>query len=250
MIYIMTHAGEGKSISEDVVLVGGQLYSDITETAEIPEEGIICVADGVGGNNAGEEAAAFVLNSLADCGWEDDTVLREKLAEINSHLIEKSKEAPSYSNMATTLSGICVKDGAMKLLHIGNTRIYALQGHYLKQLTSDHTVYNWLKSLGRLEEAEACNKNEITSCFGGGDEKLIQKLQIQPVNAVKTLLITSDGIHEYVSIDDLEDMLNSDIPNDEKCTAIQEAAQNAGSTDDMTAVLICLQDKEKAKVSG
>ena len=152
--------------------------------------------------------------------------------------------------MATTLTGLCVKDGVMKLFHIGNTRIYAMQGHYLKQLTSDHTVYNWLKSLGRLEEAEACNKNEITSCFGGGDEKLLQKLQIQSVSAVKTLLITSDGIHEYVSIDDLENILNSDIPNEEKCTAMQEAAQNAGSTDDMTAVLICLQEEENAKVSG
>ena len=127
----------------------------------------------------------------------------------------------------------------MKLVHIGNTRIYAMQGHYLKQLTSDHTVYNWLKSLGRTEEAEACNKNEITSCFGGGDEKLMERLQILPVNPVRTLLLTSDGIHEHVGIDDLEDILNSDISDDEKCGAIMEAAQIAGSTDDMTAVLIC-----------
>ena len=90
-----------------------------------------------------------------------------------------------------------------------------------------------------MEEAEACNKNEITSCFGGGDERFIEKLQILPVNTVRTLLITSDGIHEYVSIDDLEDILNSDIPDDEKCGAIVKAAQLAGSTDDMTAVLIC-----------
>ena len=67
----------------------------------------------------------------------------------------------------------------------------------------------------------------------------MEKLQILPVNPVRTLLLTSDGIHEYVGIDDLEDILNSDIPDDEKCGAIVEAAHIAGSTDDMTAVLIC-----------
>ncbi len=239
MIYIMTRAGEGKETSEDSVLVGSQLYSDVMDAAEIPENGFVCVADGVGGNQAGEIASSFVLEALSECGWDEDDAMREKLREINHLLIENSLSDPERRNMATTLSGICFRGEQMKLIHVGNTRIYAMQGHYLKQLTSDHTVYNWLKSLGRTEEAEACNKNEITSCFGGGDEKLMEKLQILPVNTGRTLLITSDGIHEYVSIDDLEDILNSDIPDDEKCGAIVEAAQNAGSTDDMTAVLIC-----------
>lgn len=239
MIYIMTRAGEGKETSEDSVLVGSQLYSDVMDTAEIPENGFVCVADGVGGNQAGEIASSFVLEALSECGWEEDEALRKKLKEINHQLIEEGRGDQSRRNMATTLSGLCFEGDQMKLVHIGNTRIYAMQGHYLKQLTSDHTVYNWLKSLGRTEEAEACNKNEITSCFGGGDEKLMERLQILPVNPVRTLLLTSDGIHEHVGIDDLEDILNSDISDDEKCGAIMEAAQIAGSTDDMTAVLIC-----------
>ena len=242
MIYVMTQAGHGKDISEDTVLVGGQIYSNVTDMVDVPDEGLICVADGVGGNNAGEEASTFVLEALTEYQWSDDDAMREKLMEINRQLIAMSKEDSKLSNMATTLSGVCIKDGELKIVHVGNTRVYAMQGHYLKQLTSDHTVYNWLKSLGRIEEAEACNKNEITSCFGGGDEKLLEKLYIQSVNEVKTLLLTSDGIHEYVSIDDLEDIINSDIPNDEKCNAIQEAALLAGSTDDITAVLICMQE--------
>lgn len=239
MIYIITHAGEGKEISEDSVLVGNQVYADVMDTAEVPENGFVCVADGVGGNQAGEIASSFVLEALSECRWEEDDVLRETLKDINRQLIEDSLGDQSRRNMATTLSGVCFDGDQMKLVHVGNTRIYAMQGHYLKQLTSDHTVYNWLKSLGRTEEAEACNKNEITSCFGGGDEKLLEKLQILPVNPVRILLLTSDGIHEYVGIDDLENILNSDIPDDEKCGAIMEAARIAGSTDDMTAVLIC-----------
>ena len=187
MIYITTQAGHGKNISEDTVLVGGQLYSNTADTAELPDEGFICVADGVGGNNAGEEASSFVLEALSECQWTNDDSMWEKLKDINRQLIAKSKADSNLSNMATTLSGVCIRDGELKIVHIGNTRVYAMQGHYLKQLTSDHTVYNWLKSLGRTEEAEACNKNEITSCFGGGDEKLIEKLHIQSVNEVKVL---------------------------------------------------------------
>ncbi len=242
MIYVMTQAGHGKDISEDTVLVGNQIYTNVTDAVELSTEGLICVADGVGGNNAGEEASTFVLNALSDYQWSDEEAMRDKLIEINHQLVSDSKSDERLTNMATTLSGVYIRDGELKIIHVGNTRVYAMQGHYLKQLTSDHTVYNWLKSLGRTEEAEACNKNEITSCFGGGDEKLIEKLYIQSVKEVKTLLLTSDGIHEYVSIDDLEDIINSDIPNDEKCSAIQEAALLAGSKDDMTVVLICMQE--------
>lgn len=164
MIYIATRAGKGKENSEDSVLVGSQLYSDVMDTAEIPENGFVCVADGVGGNQAGEIASSFVLEALSECGWEEDDALREKLKDINNQLIVDGFGDHSRRNMATTLSGLCFGGDQMKLVHIGNTRIYAMQGHYLKQLTSDHTVYNWLRSLGRIEEAETCNKNEITSC--------------------------------------------------------------------------------------
>ena len=47
-----------------------------------------------------------------------------------------------------------------------------------------------------------------------------------------------------MSIDELEDILNLDIPNSEKCIALKEAALDAGSTDDMTAVLVCMRDCE------
>lgn len=238
----MTKAGHGKDVSEDTVLVGDQLYSNVIETVEFPENGLICVADGVGGNNAGEEASAFVLNALAGYQWTDDEATRTKLLDINHQLIGASNKDKSLYHMATTMSGICLKDGVLHIIHVGNTRVYAMQGRYLKLLTSDHTTYNWLKSLGRTEEAENCNKDEITNCFGGGNDKLIEKLYVQSINEAKTMLLTSDGIHEYVSIDDLEDIINSDISNEEKCDAIQRAALQAGSTDDMTVVLVCIQE--------
>ena len=91
MIYVMTQAGYGKDISEDTVLVGDRIYSNVTDTVEVPDEGLICIADGVGGNNAGEEASSFVLESLSNYHWSDDAAMREKLMEINRQLIAMSK---------------------------------------------------------------------------------------------------------------------------------------------------------------
>lgn len=243
MIYIMTKAGHGKSVSEDTVLVGNQIFTDTSDTVDIPDSGFVCVADGVGGSNAGEVASSFVLNELSNLEWSDEETVKNQLLSINQKLIEESKTDAALSGMATTLSGICIQDENMKIIHVGNTRVYAMQGRFLKQITSDHTTYNWLKSLGRTEEAEACNKSEITNCFGGDNEKLISKLQVTSSNTANTVLLTSDGIHEYVSIDELEDILSSDVPNDEKCNAICNAALGAGSNDDMTVVLVCLQEE-------
>ena len=68
-------------------------------------------------------------------------------------------------------------------------------------------------------------------------------MQVTSSNTANTVLLTSDGIHEYVSIDELEDILSADVPNDEKCNAICNAALDAGSNDDMTVVLVCLQEE-------
>jgi protein phosphatase len=69
--------------------------------------------------------------------------------------------------MATTLTGFYFNDGQYKIVHVGNTRAYVKQGKYLKQITSDHTTYNWLLNSGQIEAAAKCNRSEITNCFGG-----------------------------------------------------------------------------------
>ena len=54
------------------------------------------------------------------------------------------------------------------MIHCGNSRIYSLQGNFLKQVTEDQTTYQWLMATGNIEAAEHCNKSEIRGAFGGG----------------------------------------------------------------------------------
>lgn len=245
MIYIDTRKGKHHKISEDAVLVGDFIISDESDVLPVPEEGFVCVADGVGGNNGGADASTFLLEELLQNSIvENQDELRNRLIGINLALIQNGKKNPAIATMATTLTGVFMSGVSNYLMHVGNTRAYVMQGNYLKQITQDHTVYNWLRSMGRFAEAEACNKNEITNCFGGGDASLISKLRVTEIPHFNKLLLTSDGVHEYVDIDLLEDILNdSAISNDVKCDRIISAAIEAGSEDDITIVLI--QRKEE-----
>jgi len=235
MIYIYTHAGSGKVHSEDAVLCGRKIVVNDSVVLSMPDNGFIAVADGVGGRQAGEVASSFVLSELSKCNAVD---LPEKLAAINDRLIALSISNVETTGMATTLSGVYLTDSSPLLVHIGNTRVYAMQGRYLKQISSDHTVYSWLKSCGRHEDAEHCNRNEITNCFGGGDKSLFDRLYVAPISKYNVMLLTSDGVHEHLTIDDLEDVLHCEIDDMSKCRRIAEIALSNGSKDDITVVLI------------
>lgn len=238
MIYVATRAGLHHDVSEDAVLVGENVLCDTAAVLPVPETGFVCVADGVGGNLGGSQASQFVLNALA--AYDGSAELSDYLHEVNNRLIEDFQNDPALNEMATTLTGFFFADTQLRLIHVGNTRAYIKQGNYLKQITSDHTVYQYLRSRGLSEEAESCNKNEITNCFGGGNSDLIKKLYVTDSQNFTTAVLTSDGIHEYVSLDDIEEILSSDLSALEKCKEIIRKAVFHGSKDDMTVVIISL----------
>ena len=242
MIYLASQKGVNKAESEDAVLIGNKVICDTVGEYEIPQNGFICVADGVGGHNGGRAASHYVLNSLSEKSPTPEQ-LRSTVLQINTDLLKKSEAKREFCEMATTLSGIYLFEESAWVLHIGNTRVYAKQGNYLKQLTSDHTVYNWLNSLGRFEEAEKCKKNEIVSCLGGGKANLVERLTVFDLNHYSTLLFTTDGVHDYVSIDFLEDIISSGKGGTTICKEILAEAVVAGSEDDLTAMLLVNQEE-------
>lgn len=243
MIYVSTRAGSNHQVSEDAVLVGQEILRD--NDMELPkvESGFVCVADGVGGNSGGEKASQFVLESLSNLQKYEN--LYDVLREINNNLISQSARESTDIEMATTLTGVCFEGDQCKLIHIGNTRLYVKQGSYLKQLTSDHTTYNWLKSTGQLDAAERCKKSEITNCFGGGHAELFSKLHVADISVSPLMILTSDGIHDYIDIDTLEDVICREGDFMTKCNTLINIARDKGSNDDLTVVIINSIDDKK-----
>ena len=239
MVYVATHAGKAHAVSEDAVLVGSRVLSDLSEAVPMPKRGFLCVADGVGGNRGGARASRFLLSALAD--WEEkaDPDLNAFLQKVNRNLIRAAAEDGSAPEMASTLTGICITDECCRLVHVGNTRAYVRQGKYLKQITADHTTWHWLMRRGDREAAENCNKNEITNCFGGGNPAFLSRLLITECPPFSLMLLSSDGIHEYVDLDTLEEIAAGEGSWAEKCEEIVRRAVEAGSQDDLSVVILC-----------
>lgn len=239
-IYAITKKGDSECENEDRILISGSIISEgyYEFTAE---NAVIAIADGVGGNNAGAVASSFVCDHLS----KTENINRQVLENINIKLLEKSNKDALLYNMATTLSGICASSGNSKLFHVGNTRISIIQGNYLKQITEDHTIVNWLIKTRKLTtfEAEKYDKrNEITACLGGGDLNLMRQLlfieNCNEITNANKIIITSDGVHEYVSIDELEVLLSESISIREICESIIEKAAQNGSKDDRSIIII------------
>ena len=238
-IYVDTQKGKGKAVSDDRVLVHRNILSETSLVLE-GKTGFVAIADGVGGNVAGDVAAVMACAGASVM----DAIDEQHFEEINQEILERGAK-DKYKGMASTFSGIhWSEDGSAICCHVGNTRIYAIQGSgYLKQLTEDDTVVQFLLKTGKLTEEEAENysaRNEITACFGGGKASLF-KVKLFPLTEDEhtNFLMTSDGVHEHLTIDEMEDCIGeAEGDGKDLVQMLVKKAQEKGSTDDCTAVYI------------
>ncbi len=241
-ISVAVSKGTGKMECEDNVLVGDNIINDTTGEYDFSEPTVICVADGVGGNKGGRAASEFLLRAVASENLFnlDEIEIKNSLVKINARLIEYAADIKGKENMAATLTGFIADNSRVVWFHSGNTRLYILQGCYLKQITADQTTYQRLMNFGNSAAAETCNKNEINGCFGGGDERYLLQLKtgVLELCGGSCFLMTSDGVHEYVDIDTLEDILNQDESDIDIAARMIEKASENGSTDDKSVVIV------------
>ena len=237
-IYAATQKGVQKVQNEDRVVLNQNILSMGIHECEYAE-GFVAVADGVGGNNAGAVASQFVAEELGKCGHSI-----ENLTEINQSLIACSQTDEALAGMATTLALMDFTVDSAKITYVGNTRVYAVvNGKYLKQLTRDDTTLEYLLATGQLDASTAeyfNRKNEITACFGAGNPALL-KLKKIDVSVQDILIITSDGIHDYVSLDEMEDIYCAADDTDDKmvfCKKLIEQAVENGSMDDASVMVL------------
>lgn len=230
-IYALTKRGTEKSQSDDRILANGIVLCETEYSAEIAQPKIIAVADGIGSYSGSDRAAQFVCEYMSAYSGDDSLLL--SCAEA---LMRYAEETPAERLMGTTFTAIAFCGEFCKVLHIGNTRAYSMCGKYLKPLTKDHTTYQWYMTAGLPEKAENCNKSEITYCFGAGSMRYFQPVvkEISPSGFV----LTSDGIHDFLSADELEELVFSH--GDDymtACRSIAEAAVKNGSYDDMSVII-------------
>lgn len=238
---------EDRILVDNTILAGGVL--SMTIPADVPF--VVAVADGVGGNSAGNWASHIAVEGLLSmklCAVENEAALEARIKQINTRIVECSLQEKRLEKMATTLSGLYFTGEKWLLFHVGNSRIYLFDTPYLRQITTDHTWTSEMLQAGLTEEEvkNSGKSSTITSCLGNGDALMAGKLQIMDVTSsvltAKSIFLTSDGIHDFIPHPMLERGVASGTPADELLRLCMKLARERGSTDDLSMVCLSFAD--------
>ena len=163
----------------DIGLVRNQNQDDCRFGVISPSCVWAVVCDGMGGANGGNIASAtavdYISTKITDLYKDDMTKeqIGELMAEIvvnaNMKVFEMSMKDPELTGMGTTCEFVFVKDTTVHVVHVGDSRTYAIRGGKIKQLTEDHSVVQEMVRRGEITYEQAQNhpnKNFITRALG------------------------------------------------------------------------------------
>jgi len=193
------------------------------------------VADGVSSAEAGREASKTAVNTfLQDYFKTPDTwsvrhSAEQVLSTINLRLYRHSH---AFSNDTKghlcTFSAVVIKSHSAYIFHVGDSRVYHWRDQQLEQLTTDHTVHI---SKGRSFLARAL----------GMDGNLQLDYQRVHLAAGDKLLLSTDGLHEFVSPTELNHILTTAVSSEAAAEALKSSALAAGCDDNLSVIVVDVQ---------
>ena len=205
---------------------------------------LLAVADGMGGQNAGEVASAIAMKTATECfaanANNELTVqhLEEIFAQINAAVWSHSQENPDTSGMGNTLTMLIAWQDRALVGHIGDTRLYRLRGEEFKQLTNDHSLVAEQVRLGKLtpEQARVHPTRHILSRVMGSRQFVVPDIFETDLQVNDVFLICSDGVSGMIEDREIKEILTQNLPETASVKLI-EAANRAGGKDNSTAVV-------------
>jgi len=207
--------------------------------------GLIAVADGMGGQRAGEVASATALEALR-AAITGGRPLRESIEDANDAVFTKSLTDTSLRGMGTTLTaGTLVAGDTVLIGHVGDSRAYLLHDGELRQVTNDHSLVEELVREGRLtaDEAAVHPQRSIITRALGVDASV--EVDVYPVELVPgdRLLLCSDGLTGMVQPDDIAATLRRESDPTRAATLLVDAANAAGGEDNITVIVVAVTDE-------
>ncbi|KNB49551.1 Stp1/IreP family PP2C-type Ser/Thr phosphatase [Streptomyces caatingaensis] len=212
---------------------------------------LLAIADGMGGQAAGEVASSEVISTLV--GLDDDvpgsdilTSLGTAVHRANEQLRAMVEEDPQLEGMGTTLTALLWTGQRLGLVHVGDSRAYLLRDGVLTQITQDHTWVQRLVDEGRITEEEATThpqRSLLMRALGSGDH-VEPDLSIREVRPGDRYLICSDGLSGVVSHETIEERLAGYQGPQETVQELIELALRGGGPDNVTVIVADVLDAD------
>ena len=160
--------------------------------------------------------------------WSVRNSVSRVMTALNSWLHkENSQSSREQDSMLCTFSAMIIKSNTLHWFHVGDSRIYHLQDGQLEQLTQDHT-------------RKAGGKSYLSRALGG-DRHLEVDYASRILKEGDMLLMTTDGVHEFLSSRELKTLLTDGFKDPEACAEkLLETALANGSDDNLTALITCV----------
>ncbi len=261
-VFGLTHKGNVRKGNEDHFLIA-TLHKAMRvrstslpnpELLEMPGQRLatlIMVADGVGGANAGEEAARAALETIAEYVTEtmqcyyridpaDDAAFADGLQSIalacHAAVVTRASAQPTLRGMATTLTlGLAVWP-RLFLLQVGDSRAYQLRDGKLVRLTRDQTVAQELVDTGVLKQTDLSRSplsHVLSSAIGAETKPVVTSV---PLSRTGTVVLCTDGLTKHVPDSKIEERLRSIRSSESVCRTLVDDALSAGGSDNITVI--------------
>jgi protein phosphatase len=220
--------------------------------------GLLVLADGMGGYNAGEVASGIAVKTITnlvreglareDLGSIDRStgltrpsiVLRDAITRANKIIYQTARSQAECEGMGTTVVAALFYDNRISIAHVGDSRLYRQRGSQIAQVTMDHSLLQELVDRGFYspEEAQrAANKNYVTRALGVEPQVEVE-VQEHPVDKGDVYILCSDGLSDMVEDEDIRLTISTFGANlDTVAKQLIQLANENGGRDNVSVVL-------------
>lgn len=207
-----------------------------------PEQGLVAVADGMGGYSGGQVASALAIDSLRESFREDAATARASgsgppralevvsaMQRANDAVFNAARAQPQLRHMGTTLVALRYLPNKQRIYvgHVGDSRCYRLRAGELCQLTTDHAM----KELGLVGPRE----NDLFKAIGIENDVAVDLIVDKPLPG-DIYLLCSDGLTKMVTHERIRDLLLEE-DGEAAVYGLIEQANDAGGKDNITVVV-------------
>jgi serine/threonine protein phosphatase PrpC len=225
--------------------------------------GLVVLADGMGGYNAGEVASGMATTVIMTemqglleehQPYELDAksgekyagiMLQEQVAKANTSIFQAAQSQPQYAGMGTTLVVALYYDDSMMVVHIGDSRLYRLRGDKFTQVTRDHSLLQEQIDAGMITAEQAKysqNKNLVTRALGI-DANVDSEIHEYPTLPGDIYLLCSDGLSDMVEDEDIGLTLQTLGANlNLAAQQLVQMANDNGGRDNVSVILVRVRE--------
>lgn len=262
-LFAGTHIGlrenneDNFTVCPDLTLDEWIVPADSQQAIQLGERGcMLVVADGMGGQNAGEVASAIAVETVhemfvpgclpVDILSKPDAIksyLRKVIIEADNRIKDRTKTDPDTEGMGSTIVMAWALDKNVYVAWLGDSRAYSyLPGKGIGRMSKDHSYVQQLVDSGVISDDEAMdhpNSNIITRSLGDISQKPKVDVAMYSLSNGEVILLCSDGLCGVCRDEEIGGIIEGEVADLQKCKEkLTNAALAAGGSDNITIALL------------